>query len=47
MAMLKRQSVSKDLEGMDLLGFGIWFVSLTKRLMAAWRSTTDRKMPRF
>ena len=28
-------------------GFGNWFVSATKRLMAAWRSTTDRKTPRF
>jgi len=27
------------------LGFGI--VSATKRLIAAWRSTTDRKTPRF
>jgi len=30
-----------------LKGFGIWLASATKRLMAAWRSTTDRKTPRF
>src|SRR6266436_2134889 len=28
-------------------GFGSVLVSATKRLMAAWRSTTDRKTPRF
>jgi hypothetical protein len=28
-------------------GFGVWFVSAMKRLMAALRSTTDRKTPRF
>src|SRR6476619_7567500 len=28
-------------------GLGSWFVSATKRLMAAWRSTTHRKTPRF
>ena len=28
-------------------GLGIWFVSATKRLMAAWRSTTPLKTPRL
>src|SRR4029079_7183232 len=28
-------------------GLGAWFVSATKRLMVAWRSTTHRKTPRF
>ena len=28
-------------------GLGSWFVSATKRLMVAWRSTTHRKTPRF
>jgi hypothetical protein len=28
-------------------GFGAWFVSASYRLMASWRSTTDRKTPRF
>src|SRR5258707_7192208 len=28
-------------------GFGSALVSATKRLMAAWRSTTERKTPRF
>src|SRR3546814_4742555 len=28
-------------------GFGSVLCSATKRLMAAWRSTRDRKMPRF
>src|SRR6202021_1050250 len=28
-------------------GFGSAFVSATKRLMADWRSTTERKTPRF
>ena len=28
-------------------GFGLSLVSARKRLMAAWRSTTDRKTPRF
>ena len=28
-------------------GFGSRFASATYRLMAAWRSTTDRKTPRF
>ena len=27
--------------------WGAWFVSVRKRLIAAWGSTTDRKTPRF
>ena len=28
-------------------GLGMWLVSSTKRLRAAWRSTIERKTPRF
>ena len=28
-------------------GFGCWLCSARKRLMAAWRSTTEWKTPRF
>jgi hypothetical protein len=31
----------------QVTGLGSWFISATKRLMAAWRSTTHRKTPRF
>ena len=31
----------------QVTGLGSWFISATKRLMVAWRSTTHRKTPRF
>jgi hypothetical protein len=31
----------------QVTGLGSWFISATKRLMVAWRSTTHRKTSRF
>ena len=31
----------------QMKGFGFWLCSSTKRLMAAWRSTTEQKTPCF
>ncbi len=31
----------------QMKGLGLWLCSATKRLMAAWRSATEGKTPRF